>query len=80
MLGVERGKNANFAFLMSIPVILGSALLEGYEFAKAPSVDIGALPLLLGVLAAAVIVGVTALVVWLQRRSKMRVIVKRADE
>ncbi len=32
------------------------------------------------VLAAAVIVGVTALVVWLQRRSKMRVIVKRADE
>ncbi len=54
MLGVERGKNANFAFLMSIPVILGSALLEGYEFAKAPSVDIGALPLLLGVIAAAV--------------------------
>lgn len=32
------------------------------------------------VLAAAMIVGVTALVVWLQRRSKMRVIVKRADE
>lgn len=32
------------------------------------------------VLAAAVIVGVTALVVWLQRRSKMRVIVKRVDE
>ena len=32
------------------------------------------------VLAAAVIVGITALVVWLQRRSKMRVIVKRADE
>ena len=32
------------------------------------------------VLAAAAIVGVTALVVWLQRRSKMRVIVKRADE
>ena len=32
------------------------------------------------VLTAAVIVGVTALVVWLQRRSKMRVIVKRADE
>lgn len=32
------------------------------------------------VLAAAVIVGVTALVVWLHRRSKMRVIVKRADE
>ena len=32
------------------------------------------------VLAAAVIVGVTALVVWLQRRCKMRVIVKRADE
>lgn len=32
------------------------------------------------VLAATVIVGVTALVVWLQRRSKMRVIVKRADE
>lgn len=32
------------------------------------------------VLAAAVMVGVTALVVWLQRRSKMRVIVKRADE
>ena len=32
------------------------------------------------VLAAAMIVCVTALVVWLQRRSKMRVIVKRADE
>ncbi|PWM72647.1 MAG: undecaprenyl-diphosphatase [Bacillota bacterium] len=52
--GVDRSKNANFAFLMSIPVILGSALLEGYRFIKAPAMDIEILPLLLGVLAAAV--------------------------
>ena len=52
--GVDRDKNANFAFLMSIPVILGSALLEGYRFVKAPAADIEILPLLFGVLAAAV--------------------------
>lgn len=52
--GVDRSKNANFAFLMSIPVILGSALKEGYDFIKAPAVNVGALPIILGILAAAV--------------------------
>ncbi len=52
--GVDKEKNANFAFLMSLPVIAGSALLEGYDFIKSGSADIQFLPVLLGVIAAAV--------------------------
>ncbi len=52
--GVDREKNANFAFLMSLPVIAGSALLEGYDFIKSGSTEISFLPVLLGVIAAAI--------------------------
>ena len=53
--GVDREKNANFAFLMSLPVIAGSALLEGYDFIKGGgAADIQFLPVLFGVIAAAV--------------------------
>ena len=51
--GVDREKNANFAFLMSLPVILGSALLEIVSFAQAPA-NIEVLPVILGVVSAAV--------------------------
>lgn len=52
--GVDRSKNANFAFLMSIPVILGSALLESLDVIKSGTIGIEPLPLVFGVLAAAV--------------------------
>lgn len=52
--GVDREKNANFAFLMSIPVILGSALVESLGVIKSGGFDIGVLPLIFGVFAAAV--------------------------
>lgn len=52
--GVDREKNANFAFLMSIPVILGSALLESLDVVKAGTIGIGALPLIFGIIASAV--------------------------
>ena len=49
---VERSENASFAFLMSIPVILGAAVISGYKAIKG-GVVIDALPLLFGVLTAA---------------------------
>ena len=39
---------------MSLPVIAGSALLEGYDFIKSGSTEISFLPVLLGVIAAAI--------------------------
>ncbi len=50
--GVERGENANFAFLMSIPVILGAALVSGYKSIK-EGLNIEILPILFGVATAA---------------------------
>lgn len=52
--GVEREKKANFAFLMSIPVILGSALVECVKVVKAGDIGISAAPIIFGILAAAV--------------------------
>ena len=49
---LERGENASFAFLMSIPIILGAALVSGYKSVKA-GIVIDALPLIFGVLTAA---------------------------
>lgn len=51
--GVERSKNANFAFLMSIPVILGAALVSGVKVIK-DGATIEVLPLIFGVLTAAI--------------------------
>ena len=51
--GVKREDNASFAFLMSIPIILGAALISGYKAIKG-GVEIEFLPILFGVLTAAV--------------------------
>ena len=52
-LGLDRESNANFAFLMSIPVILGAGLVEGYG-AITQGVTIEILPLIFGVISAMV--------------------------
>lgn len=49
----EKSENANFTFLMSIPIIIAAALLEGYSCVKEGAGDISVLPLLIGVLTAA---------------------------
>lgn len=58
---------AEFSFLMSIPAILGAAILE-FDEMTASVRDVGTLPLLLG-FAAALVSGVTAiyLLLWLTR-------------
>ena len=47
--GVDRNENANFTFLMSIPVILGAALVSGLDVLEA-GVEIDAIPLVFGML------------------------------
>jgi len=50
---VDRESNANFTFIMSVPIILAAALLEGIKCLKSDAVgEIAALPLILGVLTA----------------------------
>lgn len=44
---VERSQNANFAFLMSIPVILGAALVSGMDLIES-GIQIELIPLLFG--------------------------------
>lgn len=52
---VERSENANFTFLMSIPIILAAVAMEGLKIIKAGSIGtIEVLPLALGVITAAV--------------------------
>ncbi len=48
MCGLSREKAGEFSFLISIPIIIGSALVEGREIAKS-SFDINILPLIIGV-------------------------------
>lgn len=51
--GVNRTEAANFSFLLSIPIIIGSAILEGAELASSHApLDIGTLPLIIGVVSA----------------------------
>ena len=50
-MGLNREQNANFTFLMSIPVILGAAALSGYKVIKNGS-PIYIWPLILGMLTA----------------------------
>lgn len=53
--GVNKNDNANFTFLMSIPIILAAALLEGYDCIKLGTLgSVDALPLIFGVLTAMV--------------------------
>ncbi len=62
--GVKRSENASFAFLMSIPVILGAALISGYKVVKT-GVSVDALPLVFGILTA-VVTGYIAIKVMLK--------------
>ena len=51
--GVDRPTAANFSFLLSIPIILGSAVLESVELARGTAtLDIEIVPLLIGTAAA----------------------------
>ncbi len=50
---VEKTQNANFTFLMSIPIILAAALMEGVKLLTGDgAVNIDVLPLILGMLTA----------------------------
>ena len=51
---LKNEENASFAFLMSIPIILGAALVSGYKCVKT-GVTIEILPLFFGVLTSAII-------------------------
>lgn len=51
--GLSRESNAEFAFLMSIPIILGAALSSGVK-AIGDNVSVGVLPLLCGIASSAV--------------------------
>ena len=62
--GVERNENANFAFLMSIPIILGAALVSGLDVIES-GIQIDALPLLFG-MATSIITGYIAIKVMLK--------------
>ncbi len=49
LMGVEKPTAARFSFLLSIPIIIGSALLEGAELIKgSAALDVAPLPLILG--------------------------------
>ncbi len=57
MLGLEKGFAADFAFLMSIPPILGGALLDGIDIMKGNTVSlesIGIINILAGMVAAGI--------------------------
>lgn len=62
--GLNRKENANFTFLMSIPVILGAALLSGIKVIK-DGATIEVLPLLFG-MATAMVTGYIAIKVMLK--------------
>lgn len=50
---VDKTNNANFTFLMSIPIILAAVLLEGFDFVQSGgAIGIDIVPLVLGVLTA----------------------------
>jgi undecaprenyl-diphosphatase len=53
-LGVGRREAAAFSFLMSIPAILGSVVLQGYEVVKAQTIPADILPTVIGTACAAV--------------------------
>ena len=64
--GVDKTTAADFSFLLSIPIIIGSALMEGAGLIKDEMpADIGALPLIIGT-AAAFISGLIAITAFLK--------------
>jgi undecaprenyl-diphosphatase len=64
MAGLDRSENANFTFLMSIPVILGAALVSSIDVIKS-GVEIDLVPVLFGVITA-MITGYIAIKVMLR--------------
>lgn len=51
--GVDKTEAANFSFLLSIPIIIGSAILEGIDLARgSAALDIATLPLIIGTVSA----------------------------
>lgn len=53
LCGVERSAAAEFSFLLSVPIIVGSALFEGTELALTGGLgDVSVVPLIVGVVAA----------------------------
>ena len=64
--GVEKTEAANFSFLLSIPIIIGSAVLEGIDLARGSfALDIGVFPLIVGT-AAAFISGLLSISVFMK--------------
>jgi undecaprenyl-diphosphatase len=73
-LGLEKGFAADFSFLMSIPPILGGALLDGLDIVKGNTVSldsIGVVNLLAG-MAAAGLTGFLAIKLMLTAVKKMK--------
>lgn len=52
LLGVNKKDNAEFSFLISIPIILGACLVKGVEVLSVKSLPVGVLPLALGMFSA----------------------------
>ena len=58
--GIKKEQSAEFVFLLSLPVILGGAVVEGYKAFSQPTLQVEILPLVLGV-ACAYLAGVVSL-------------------
>ena len=50
--GIKKEQSAEFVFLLSLPVILGGALLEGYKALSQPTVTVSFLPVVFGMISA----------------------------
>ena len=51
-LGVNKSENAEFSFLISIPIILGGCIVKGVETVSLSTISVGVLPLTLGMFSA----------------------------
>ena len=54
LAGLDKSAAADFSFLMSIPAILGSAVLEGYDAIQAGTIGVPVLSLIVGMIAAGI--------------------------
>ncbi|KNZ69335.1 bacitracin resistance protein BacA [Thermincola ferriacetica] len=52
--GIDRDTAARFSFLISIPAILGAALVDGKDVIQAGTVGVGTIPLIVGTVVSAV--------------------------
>ncbi len=66
LCGVDKASAADFSFLLSVPIIAGSALMEGIDIATGGAhLDVALLPMLIGV-AAAFLSGLAAITLFLK--------------